>query len=93
MGDDVDGGGFGRAGGEGGAQGGGAVGDGARGRDGRGEDLDALRAEGLLDAVPVVDGREGRVQPELREAEEAVGEDDGVLWGVFGWGGGCVSIS
>lgn len=68
-------------GGDLGAEAGGAVGDGGRGRD-RGRYYGrALGGQGLLDAVPVVDGREGGVEAQLGEAEEAVGEDDGVAGG------------
>lgn len=68
------------------AQFGGALFDG-RGGGHRGEDhFDVVRLEGLGDAAPVVDaGEELADQVELVEAEEAVGEDDGVGGGsVFG---------
>lgn len=57
----------------------GAVGDGgARGHAG-GDDGAAGRGEGFGDAAPVLDGREGGDEVQLGEAEEAVGEDDGVF--------------
>lgn len=52
---------------------GGALLDGARGRDGGGDDGAVVLREGLLDAVPVLNGWEEGRDFELGEAEEAVG--------------------
>lgn len=68
------------------AQFGGALFDGGGGRD-RGEDYgDVVGLEGFGDAAPVVDAWEELAdEVELVEAEEAVGEDDGVEGG--SWSG------
>ena len=57
----------------------GTVFDRRRGRDGAGYDMDAIGGESLFYAAPVVDAwEEGAGEVEFVEAEEAVGEDDGV---------------
>lgn len=83
MGDDVDGGGARR--GDLVAEAGGALLDAARGGHGGGDDGGAGLLECVLNAVPVLEGGEGLGELDLGEAEEAVGENDGV--GRRGWVG------
>ena len=42
--------------------------------------MGALNGEGVADAVPVLDRGEERRELQLREAQEAMREDDGVFW-------------
>lgn len=79
MGDDVDGCVGGYLGFDVRLQGEGAVGDGAAGGHAGGVDGAAGGGEGGGDAVPIVDFGEEGEEFELGEAEEAVGEDDGVF--------------
>ena len=73
----------------------GAVDGAARRGDARDEDLGAVRLERGLDAAPVRDleRRDGGAERDGVEAEEAVAEDDGVLWAGICWGSGRQCLS
>ena len=62
---------------------GGAVLDGAGRRNGAADDGGALGNEGVLYPVPVLDSGKVARQLEFGEAQEAVGQDDGVFRGIY----------